>query len=199
MQAFHTFEKSLFGLPIRIELFGDDSSDFPWADHDGHGIIRTERKNYGHPDKRPGEVIVHDDSGTYWLYDVQATTKKAKAEGWGGSDSGALTRGQRAAAAVAEDMDYCRRFLTGDLFYIGAVFSVLADDGRPTGTTDSIWGLEFGYRGKDYEAAISYIEELAADFAENEHDARLSVWRAALKEARARRYWAQRDIPTIAA
>ncbi len=199
--AFHTEEKEFHGLSVRIEYLSYSDMAYPWVEYDGCGVIREVCSYYGRPDKKPGEVIIYSDGGNYFIYDFQATTKKAKSEGWGVSDldTTGMSKKQITRESVLRNMEYCRKFLNGDLFYIGIKCTVLDYDGSETEHEDSCWGFEYGYWGEDSEYADKEAESMAENLAKRVKEERLNAWRKALHEAKERKYWASRDIETVGA
>src|SRR5574343_357655 len=145
--AFNSENIEHSGVTVRIDYFYDTDHDAPWKEYDGCGVIREVSSYYGRPEKSPGEVIMHSDRGYYWLYDVQATTEKAKREGWGlGAEEreklvaklGRVpTSGEVTAEAVNRDLAFCRGYLRDDWFYVGVVCTVLDQDGEETEDSDS--------------------------------------------------------------
>jgi hypothetical protein len=183
------------GITVRIEYFYDQDAGKPWENSDCHGAIRSVYSYYGKPEKKPGEVLIQCERGSYHIYDWQETTKTAKRDGWGVSNPPAgLTQKQITALAVKADFDYLRGWLNDDWFYVGVVCTVLDSDGEDTNESDSCWGFE---SLDDYHETAG--REMAESLAESTHKARLHQWRAALKEARARKYLACRGVETIGA
>jgi hypothetical protein len=95
---------------------------------------------------------------------------------------------------VQQDFDFLRGWINDDWYYVGVVCTVLDADGEGTNETDSCWGFE---SLDDYHETAG--REMAESLAESTHKARLHQWRAALKEARARKYWACRGVDTVGA
>jgi hypothetical protein len=99
----------------------------PWEEQDGHGLIRQIHRSFGKPDKKPGEVILYGERGSYWIYDVAGTTKIATKDGWGLGEEREQALGEMlrrpptkkeiTAEAVRQDMDFCRKFLSGDIVW----------------------------------------------------------------------------------
>lgn len=137
----------------------------PWDEHDGHGVIREVSLRYNdHPEKHPGEVAIHKNHGTAWLYDVKATTALAKKDGWGLGDEAKAelverlkrepTKKEITAEAVANDMEFCRKYLNDEICWWSV--SCWAAD-KP----DDIKYLG----GILDESGAPYIEECAKDLA----------------------------------
>lgn len=197
------------GHTFRVHIKQDDRNDPPWEQADGHGPMREVYNYYGRPEKRPGEVVLSSHRGNHWLYDRQAATAEAIRDGWGVNDAKAeeLRRKYRmpnthtkrgiATLAVLADMEFLAGWLNNDWTYVGVCVQLLDDDGNAiTDEYDfALWGIE--------SCAEDYIEEVAHDLAlqcaQSEGittEQRKDAWRTALREARERRYWAQRDVVT---
>jgi hypothetical protein len=104
MSAYHgdkeTFVHDGHRFEMRIEH--DDSMGAPWEEHDGHGPVRVVRAYYGLKDtgkKRPGERVLHQSGGDYWLYDWQAACRLARKDGWDADPIGEPSRVERAVQA----------------------------------------------------------------------------------------------------
>ena len=198
-ETFQTETIESHGITVRIEYFYDYDTGAPWIENDGHGVIRSVRSNdylrYA-TSKKPGEVLFHAGRGRdTWIYDIQETTKIAKRDGWGVSNAPeGLTPKQITALAVHRDFEYCKGWINDDWHYAGIVCTVLDSEGEETDIVDSCWGFE---TLNDYHEAAAH--DMAQNLAESTHTARLTAWREALKEARARKYWACRDIQTVGA
>lgn len=194
------------GYSLRVKIENDDSGNAPWDDC-GHGEVRHQYSTYGAPKLARGETILHSERGDHWIYNQGGAFVTAWRDDWGlPPDSLAKltrtlgkkpTRSQIRAEAVRQDMRYLRGYLSNDWSYIGVCVTMHdADDDEIT--SDSLWGIESN--------AGDYLLEVAADCADNcvhaagiDLQTRAKQWRAALVEARMRRYWAQRDILTIGA
>ena len=92
------------GAVYRVKVEHDADMGYPWDECDGHGEIRTARKPYNYSEatgKRPGEVVIHDDRHTLWLYDFAGAVQTARRDNWGcDACTPEMTRGQRAARDV---------------------------------------------------------------------------------------------------
>ena len=193
-----TIEKINFefqGVPFQADIYPDYDHGMPWEEYDGCGVVRVTSSHYGRPEKAPGEIIIHSERGQYWLYDFQATTEKAKNENWGiAGDTSGMSQGEIIREAVNRDMRYCRDFLTGARFYVVARVWCTRDNG-PDENPDYLGGIEYGY-SRD---CAQYLRETIEEMASGLYDQRSDRWRAALKESRARKYWASRDVETVGA
>jgi hypothetical protein len=197
--AYNTETLTFEGRDFEVALYSDTDTGPPWEECDGYGSIRTVYGS-GLPSKLPGEVIIHADRGTYWLYDFKGATEEAKRDGWGLSDTEKAklakklgrepTAGQIRQEAVKRAMDFCRRWLNDDWWWIGVCVRIIGPGGEPEGDEfeHALWGVE---SDGDYWKEVA--EELAGDIL---HEKR-KAWRAALRERRERRYWASRDIVTV--
>lgn len=184
------------GVTVRIRYFQDTDSGAPWTENDCHGPVREVFCTYGYPGKLPGEVILHSDRGNYWLYDVQAAVKQAKAEGWGcKNQTDAMTRNEVAAAAVKQDMQFLQGWLKDDWFYVGVVCTVMEEDEDgevyETCYEESCWGYE---SFDDYHETAG--REMAQELAERVALRRQEQAAAAAAEAVEVAYWASRDVVT---
>lgn len=197
------------GYTVRVEYFSDNHSRaLPWEEFDGHGIIRHAYSAWGRPDKKPGEKIIHSDRGDWWLYDVQASTEKARREKWGlaaeevakmaAKLGRAPTQGEITAAAVARDADYCAGWLDGRYSWVCISAYVLGREGEEV-ESDHLGGVEWDNHGGN-----EYAEECAGEVVANAlHSAGLTLeqrrraWLVALREARIRREWAARGVLTV--
>ncbi len=182
------------GREFKVTQYYDEDHSAPWIEEDGHGVIRELSSYYGRPDKKPGEVIIHSDRGHYWLYDIQETTQQAKRDGWGLNPEdvaklGLKTRGEIVREAVLRNMKYCRGYLNSDWYYIGVCVQIIGPDGEAEEEAfeNALWGVE---------SCGDYWKEVAHELADSILYEKREAWRAALKEARARRYWASRDVVT---
>lgn len=194
-EAFNTETIEHRGITVQIEYFYDQDAGKPWENCEGHGVMREAYSYYDKPEKKPGEVLIQGERGNYWVYDIQETTKLAKRDGWGVSDAPAgLTKNQITALAVQKDLDFLRGWINDDWHYAGVVCTVLDSEGEETEDTESCWGFE---TFNDYHETAG--KEMAEALAESVHRARLKQWRSALTEARARKYWASRDVVTVRA
>lgn len=141
------------GHKFRVEFPYDDSGDAPWEREDGHGPVSewTTRA------KRPGEMVLDRDRGSYRYYDFQEAVRIAKRDGWDAEPYGQGTNGERAHRAAMADFDRLHRWCNDQWSYVGAVVELLDDDGEPTGDKDSLWGIE--------SDCPDYLEEVARECA----------------------------------
>lgn len=185
------------GREFEASIYFDDASNPPWIASDCHGSVRF----IG--DREPlqkGEVILCDMRRGRFVYNFGAALLKAWRDGWGLSPehSEALarrlgkkpTKAQIRAESVRQDMNYLRGYCMEDWHYIGASVRLIGPNGEPQGEQfgHSVWGVE---------SCTQYWREVADNLASEILQERRKAWRAALSEARARRYWASRDVLTI--
>lgn len=134
------------GLRFRVHIEHDDDADAPWDREDGHGPVLIRHA----VDKKPGERILHQDRGTYWLYDWQEACVIARRDGWGPDGI---------EEAVQADFDRLRRWLNDDWCYVGVCVTVEGEDGEPVPDkyAHALWGIE--------SDCTDYIEEVAKELA----------------------------------
>lgn len=165
MYALHTETIKHQGHTFRVEHFADEDADAPWERQDGHGVI----SEWTRRDKQPGEVSIIEDRGSHRYYDVQATMRIARRDGWGlGADETAAlarklqrtpTKGEIAAESVRMDMERMRGWCRDDWYYVGVVVTLLSPDGDPLEShSESLWGIE--------SDCADYLQEVAQDLAE---------------------------------
>lgn len=124
-----------FDLTARIEA--DEDMGPPWEEHDGHGIV----SEWTTRDKMPGERILCSDRYSRRYYDVQASTEKARKDGWDAPPYGG-TAGQKAARAVERDFEHLRQWCTDQWHWVGVVLSVSRNGVELSEHAASLWGME---------------------------------------------------------
>lgn len=142
------------GLKYDCTINRDDFFGYPWDEHDGHGYVDCRPgKN-----KRPGEVIIHKGLTSSLFYDFEKSIRKAKLENWGfAGDMQGLTPGQRAERAVFHDLNYCRAFAEGELFWV--YLRVRKHGACPCcGPSEVLGGIES-------HCPLEYFNEVAAELA----------------------------------
>lgn len=181
------FEFEVEGVEFTCEVDVDNDLRYPWEEFDGYGVITMAYtwSSLKGIDKKPGQVILHHgERGCYtYLYDVQASQKKALKEGWGyvgGDDEFGITKRQRAAEAVKRDIEECRKWLRGDKFWV-TIRVYPTEQGDEA--AEDLGGLEWD----DYDT--TYVKECAEDLAE-------VIAKRVKKEAAEAEYWASRDTVT---
>ena len=135
------------GRRFRFTLEPDTDHGPPWEEEDGHGPV----SNWTRRGKRPGEVVLCEDRGSKRYYDVQAATETAKRDGWDAPPYGG-TPGERAARAVAADLQRLRDWCEDRWSYVGVVVTEVLNDRN--GRSDSLWGIESD--AGDYLTEVAY-------------------------------------------
>ena len=116
------------GYTFKLRIEFDDDADPPWERSDGHGPVRSIRTLYGlrHQGlKRPGERVMDNGRGDYWLYDWQKACRLAREGGWNAKPYDAPNRIER---AVQADFDFLQRWLRDDWWYVGVCVQMLDDE-----------------------------------------------------------------------
>lgn len=170
---------ALEGVEFTAHFYPDYDLDWPWIEYDGYGAVREKPRHYK---KAPHEIIINDSH----IYDVKATIKKAKAEGWGIAKPPAeWTKKQIIAEAIKRDIKTVRKWLNGDAFWVTC--EVKSGD-----CAEYLGGI--AVEDYDFDDAVKYH---ASGLAHQILTQKRAAWRKALTEARARRYWASRDVVTV--
>lgn len=160
----------LDGLTFAVAIEHDCDYGAPWDEEYGHGVIsdweRRERTTDGYV-KAPHERILCDDRGHVRVYDMRATMRKARAEGWGlcPDDLARLAKrlgrdprkGDILAAAVDQDFERMRGWCNDLWHYVGVVVTLQDVDGNDTHVSESLWGIE--------SDSDDYLESVAKDLA----------------------------------
>jgi hypothetical protein len=160
-----TFEHR--GHTFKLTIERDDDMGEPWKEHDGHGIV----SDWTTRDKAPGERVLVEDRNHKRYYDVKASTKLARKDGWGCSHStmdevdgkrvfksGHKTKGEAIACAVDEDFERMRAWCNDDWYWAYAMVRLLDEDGEETSEYDTLSGVE--------SDAGSYWDEVARELAD---------------------------------
>lgn len=184
MNSYREETIELKGRSFKVSFYYDESMGAPWEEHDGHGPVREVRHR---SEKRPGERIIHADRGACWVYDWQAAVKTARKDGWCMAKNGAELE-----AAVKSDLQHLQAWLRSDWHWCGVAVNLLDSEGEPIGGKfdHAIWGV-----GSDGDYWRSIAEDLAGEIM---HE-RATAWKKHLKERRAAKYWASRDVVTLGA
>lgn len=149
------------GRAYRVEFIADCDMGAPWEESDGHGIV----SDWERRDKKPGEVVIASDRGSKRFYNIAATTRIAKRDGWGLSPEKAsgLTPAQIVAEAVRLDMERMRGWCNDDWHWCGvSVFPLTEDGDELRSKTESLWGIASD--ADDYFKEV--IAELIAQIAD---------------------------------
>lgn len=170
-----TFEHE--GHTFKVTIRQEEDQFLPWDECDGHGPVSDWRRYYRYEStKRPGERVLHIDSGLARYYDVQEATKIAKRDGWGCPHckivDGKLshthkTRGEMIACAVNRDYDRLRAFCANDWTYVYLIVQEIDEDGENIGDFESIGMME----SDDNAGIVSYAYELADQILANKRKA----------------------------
>lgn len=202
MDEFKTERVTFEGREFEVALYYDIDHGAPWDEEDGHGPVRVLSSVRGRVAKRPGERLMHDRGHAAWAYDWAEAMRIACRDSWGISpdDRATLTaklmreptHHEILQAAVQANFDHLRAYLREEWFYIGVCVRIIGPDGEPQGDqfANALWGVDYGANDCDYWRTVA--DELADEIL----SMRRAAWRAALSEARQRRYWASRDVMT---
>ena len=140
-ECYETRDFEQNGTTYRVEFIFDSDTGAPWEEHDGHGIV----SDWESRDKKPGEVVIAQDRGSKRFYDIAATTRIAKRDGWSVSDvdTSTMTPAQIPALAVQRDLERMRDWCNDAWHWCGvAVFPLTADGDELRSKTESFWGIE---------------------------------------------------------
>lgn len=160
-----SFEFDHAGTTFLAEIYADECPCAPWDISDCHGIVTDWETRI----KRPGELVLSDGGRSRRFYDVQETTRKARADGWGLSEPALAelcetlgrqaTRGEVVAAAVRADFEFLRGWCNDEWHYVGVCVRATDADGTAIGEPfdHALWGVE------SFNA--DYIQEVAAELA----------------------------------
>lgn len=141
--------KEFKGFPFRVSLSPDDCARAPWEDSDCHGPVKAERRGYK---KAPGEIILHLERNTVWIYDWQEACRIARTE-WG-----CKTR-QAAAQAVQRDVDYLKGYLNEDWCYCCMDVELLVDGQPLSNAHASLCGLESNMSQTEFDSIAGELCE----------------------------------------
>lgn len=140
-------EQTIDGYTVRIDIHQDEHMGAPWEEHDGHGVV----SDWTHRDKAPGELVLISDHRSYRYYDVAATLKIAKRDGWGLGDEGKAKLAKRlgrkptakeiTAEAVQHDYEYLRGWCNDEWVWLGYITEITTPEGK-TLDGDSCWGFD---------------------------------------------------------
>jgi hypothetical protein len=140
MNSYHTETIERDGYTISIDCFPDCDHGAPWTEEDGHGPV----SEWTRRDKRPGEIVLHEDHGSRLYYDFLEAVKIARRDGWDAkpyNTDGHQTRGQQAAKAARADFEHLRAYCRGEWSWSGYVATITRDDGTQLDEEDSCWGF----------------------------------------------------------
>jgi hypothetical protein len=158
-----TFE--LEGLRFRARHVRDEGMGAPWKEHDGYGIV----SDWTGREQAEGELVLAQDRSLHRFYDVDATLKKAREEGWGVAEEAAgKTKDEILALAVQHDYEHLKAWCDDEWYWMGVAVDMLDSEGnvldRPD-CHDALWGIESD-SGDEYldEVARECAGEIAARF-----------------------------------
>lgn len=176
------------GYTVRVRVQYDECLREPWTEEDGHGSVSEWERR----DKRPGELTLSEDHGSKLFYDFAEAVKIARRDGWDSPPYKTGTPGERAHRAAMADFEHLRAWCRNEWHYI--VVGVEVSRNGAVVDMDSCGGIE------DYG---DYWREHAADVANGtinaDQQARKQAAVRKAKETRERKYWACRDVLTVAA
>lgn len=148
--AVFTFKRKSFKFEVRH----DEDMGAPWEEHDGHGIV----SEYTTRAKQPGERVLASDHGSYRYYDIAATVKLARKDGWGIGDAEekALasqlghkpTKGEIVAETVERDYRHMKAWCSDEWTWVYVLVTLLKKDADAEGGyfetkhTASLGGIE---------------------------------------------------------
>jgi hypothetical protein len=92
------------GVQFVYDVEADSDMGYPWDESEGHGEIVFANRT-----KRPHEVIIGENRNGRFFYNVKESQAKAVRESWGSGGR------KEAAEQVAQDIEFCKRFLDGDI------------------------------------------------------------------------------------
>jgi len=140
------------GFRITATIEADDDMTPPWEREDGHGpVSRHMRHAFGQgtkPPKRPGEMILYWDHGTYRTYDFAEACRIALADGWDAKPynrDGRETKRQQAAKAALADFKRLQGWCENRWYYVGVALQVthIKSGVDLTGPyAAALWGIE---------------------------------------------------------
>lgn len=146
-------------LVFNVAFEDDYDAGAPWEDEDGHGPV----SNWTNRDKRPGELVLNKDRGSYRYYDFAEACRVARRERWDAAPynhDGKETKRQQAAKAARANYEYLRKWCNDQWHYVGVIVTLLDADGNETEVSDSLWRVET-FNDYHHEAAREIADDLA--------------------------------------
>lgn len=189
------------GREFLATVEADDFGDAPWENDAGGVEVTRVAHDYGSRwgrRKKPGEVVFHRGGRSEYSYvvNIPDALKQARAEQRSLSPEStdnlvsrlgrAATKREIAVEAVRQNIEFLRGWCADEWQYVIIGVTLLDADGEPTGTMEYLGGVESCGDYARTEVAPGLADEILAN--------RGQAWRAALAEARARKYWACRDV-----
>lgn len=165
MYPSETFDFTHGGKQFRAFIEHDAYAGTPLEHEDGHVPV----SEWVRRDKRPSEVIVNSDRGSYRFVCLREAHERARHQGWGlaGHQLAHLeekigrlpTAREITARAVQLDIERMRAWCADEWCYVGVCVSLLGPDGQPVSDKYSAacWGIE--------SDCDDYIKEVARDLA----------------------------------
>lgn len=187
MRVFDGMKIEKAGRVFRIGIVDDYDMGAPWKEYDGCGIVRESSKRHSESsgDKRPGERPMNSPGRNEYqfYYDWQASTIKARAEGWGLSIAdiaelrntlGKLpTKGEIIAAAVERDFQYLSGYLNGEWNYVNVDVTDITDGERECDYSHSLGGIENSDDEYILESAHKLVDDILREFEAAEKQKRI--------------------------
>lgn len=143
-------------LNVTARVVHDDHADPPWEMCDGHGPV----SDWTSRDKRPGEVVLNRDHGSFRYYDWEEAIKIAKRDGWDAPPYGTGSKGQKAERAVKADFEYLQSWCRDEWHYVGIVLSVSKGDDTLDSHAASLWGIACNLPNRDNSYLLDLANEL---------------------------------------
>lgn len=172
------------GRRFKVEFLDDEDSEPPWDRSEGHGPV----SEWTTRDKAPGERLLSADHGSKRYYDYAEAVRIAKRDGWDAEPYKTGTKGEQAVRAVEADFEFLRGWCRDEWSYIGVSVTMLGAEDEPTEYSGSLWGVE---------SCGDYKMDVARELADECIYEAAAKFRSAMREARERRYWENRDVRTI--
>lgn len=162
------------GHTYTVETEYDLYNDPPWEQCDGYGVVSDFESRPKHPGER---ILANSHRGCNRYYDVQATMRIARRDGWGLSADElaeltqclrrAPTRRQITARAVDLDFEHLRGWCNDEWHYITVTVTDL-----DTGKYESTGGIEDIDDDEVWSVAKELADALDTDLHPDDHAAR---------------------------
>lgn len=154
-----------------VAIVPDEGMGAPWKEHDGHGPV----SDWTTRSKRPGELVLNEDRGSFRYYDFAEACRIALRDGWDAEPySTSESPHERAAKAARADYERLREWCNDEWQWVGVVLFELPDDemGRdprhiadeaPFGVLEheALWGIESDSPEYHDEVARELVERFA--------------------------------------
>ena len=156
--SIETTTREYAGRTITIDWFCDTNCEAPWEHEDGHGTV----SDWTRRGKRPGEVVLHEDRGSYRYYDWAEAIKIAKRDGWDAPPYKTGTKGQQADRAVKADFELLEGWCNDDWCWVGYSARIEGMDWE-----DSLWGIDSPsmaqFEEEVFQSAVAYMNKEATE------------------------------------